>query len=208
MAPTIARTDAADRPQDAPGTGAAPGPGDARRAPADPAADPARDGPLFQDIARFRGILFDRLLRPHDVTMAQGWALLHLSQAERAEKTEDRSETAPNPNPAPAAAAAARRGMSQSDLARRLEIGVVATSKLIDRLESRGLVERRVDPGDRRSNRVHATPAGRALLRAMAEVQAEVDALAAAGIDPAELETALRVLAAMRGNLRAAIARG
>jgi len=34
--------------------------------------------PIFQDIARFRAIIFDNLLKPHDLTMSQGWVLVHL----------------------------------------------------------------------------------------------------------------------------------
>ena len=50
--------------------------------------------PLYQDIARFRAILFDSLLKPHDMTMSQGWVLVHLlrenglRQSELAERLE------------------------------------------------------------------------------------------------------------------------
>ena len=65
--------------------------------------------PLYQDIARFRAIMFDSLLKPHDMTMSQGWVLVHLLR---------------------------ENGLRQSELAERLEVATVTTSKLIDRLEA------------------------------------------------------------------------
>lgn len=137
-------------------------------------------GPVFQDIARFRGILFDGLLRPHDITMAQGWAVLSLTR---------------------------EAGQRQADLAAKLDIGTVTTSKLIDRLEARGFVERRADPGDRRSKRIFATAKARQIMDIMTQTQRQVDAIANTGIDPDELATAMKVLGQMRQNLKAAMAR-
>ncbi|CUH81124.1 MarR family winged helix-turn-helix transcriptional regulator [Tropicibacter naphthalenivorans] len=141
----------------------------------------ATKGPLFQDIARFRGIVFDALLRPHDITMSQGWAILHLV-------VED--------------------GLRQADLAERLDIATVTTSKLIDRLEARGFVERQADPDDRRSKRLYPTDKARAVFKTMTSTQREVDAIANAGIDTEELLITLKVLGQMRANLKAAIAGG
>lgn len=136
------------------------------------------NNPLFQDIARFRAILFDTFLKPHDMTMSQGWVLVHLVRED---------------------------GLRQWDLAERLEVATVTTSKLIDRLEERGFVERRTDPADRRSNRVFATSKARSLVKIMTQTIAEVDAIANAGVAPEDLETTLRVLRLMRQNLRTAI---
>lgn len=137
-------------------------------------------GPVFQDIARFRGILFDGLLRPHDITMAQGWAVLSLMR---------------------------EAGQRQADLAAKLDIGPVTTSKLIDRLEARGFVERRADPGDRRSKRIFATDKAHQLMDIMTETQRQVDTIANTGIEPEELVTAMKVLAKMRQNLKASMTR-
>jgi MarR family transcriptional regulator, organic hydroperoxide resistance regulator len=54
-----------------------------------------------------------------------------------------------------------REGLSQSDLAERLYVTKGNVSGLIDRLVDAGYVERRNAPGDRRSNAVFLTPAGR-----------------------------------------------
>lgn len=136
------------------------------------------NNPVFQDIARFRAILFDALLKPHDMTMSQGWVLVHLVR---------------------------ENGLRQWDLAQRLEVATVTTSKLIDRLEERGFVERRIDPEDRRSNRVFATSKARSLVKIMTQTVSEVDTIANAGVAPEELETTMRVLRLMRQNLRTVI---
>lgn len=136
------------------------------------------DNPLYQDIARFRAIMFDYFLKPHDMTMSQGWVLVHLVR---------------------------ENGLRQSELAERLEVATVTTSKLIDRLEARGYVERRPDPGDRRSNRVFATEQAKAIVKIMTKTIGNLDKIANQGIDPADLETNRRVLAKMRQNLRDAM---
>ena len=148
----------------------------------DLAADPKAsltedDNPVFQEIARFRSLVFDSLLKPHDMTMSQGWVLVHLLRED---------------------------GLKQSELAQRLEIATVTTSKLIDRLEARGYVLRRPDPEDRRSNRVHATEAAKGLVKIMTRTIAEVDAVANEGIADGDLEVTMRTLLKMRENLRAA----
>jgi len=38
----------------------------------------ADNNPVYQDIARFRAIIFGSLLKPHDMTMPQGWVMVHL----------------------------------------------------------------------------------------------------------------------------------
>lgn len=136
------------------------------------------NSPVFQDIARFRAILFDSILKPHDMTMSQGWVLVHLVR---------------------------ENGLRQSDLADRLEVATVTTSKLIDRLEARGYVERRPHPDDRRSNRVYATEQAKSLVKVMTRTIFEVDEISNKGIAAAELETTLRVLLRMRENLKTAI---
>ncbi|WP_050932105.1 MarR family winged helix-turn-helix transcriptional regulator [Aestuariivita boseongensis] len=140
----------------------------------------SKDGPIFQDIARFRGILFDRMLRPHNLTMSQGWVVMHLIRED---------------------------GLRQADLAERMNVATVTISKLIDRLVERGFVERKPDQSDRRTNRIFATPKARAMLRTMSEVQGKVDDIANAGIDTKDLAQTMRVLEQMRANLRTATGR-
>src|SRR6266699_2954728 len=49
---------------------------------------------------------------------------------------------------------------SQRELAQCLKFDASNVTAIVDRLEERGLVERRVDPSDRRVRRVVLTPAG------------------------------------------------
>jgi DNA-binding MarR family transcriptional regulator len=51
-------------------------------------------------------------------------------------------------------------GVIQRDLARMTRTTAGAVSSLLQGLERRGLVERRMEPGDDRSKRLHPTPAG------------------------------------------------
>ena len=55
-------------------------------------------------------------------------------------------------------------GLLQKELAEILEVEPITVARLIDRLEARGMVERRADPGDRRCWRLHLTEASRPLL--------------------------------------------
>lgn len=135
--------------------------------------------PIFQDLARFRAIIFDAKLKPHDMTMSQGFVLVHLWR---------------------------ENGLRQLDLAGRMQVATVTVSKLIDRLEERGFVERRADAKDRRSNRVFATDKGLAQVKTLTKTVLEVDKIANAGLDPEELAITLKVLGQMRENLKSEIA--
>ncbi len=55
-------------------------------------------------------------------------------------------------------------GLLQKELAEILEVEPITVARLVDRLEARGMVERRADPGDRRCWRLHLTEAARPLL--------------------------------------------
>jgi len=56
-------------------------------------------------------------------------------------------------------------GCPQVELSRQLIMHRSNVTGLVDRLEGRGLVERKDDPGDRRTNLVRLTPNGEKLLR-------------------------------------------
>lgn len=59
-------------------------------------------------------------------------------------------------------AAGGRRGVSQAEIAAALKASPSCVTRLIDRLEKRGLIDRRQHPTDRRINTVHVTSAGAA----------------------------------------------
>jgi DNA-binding MarR family transcriptional regulator len=66
-------------------------------------------------------------------------------------------------------------GLLQKELAELLEVEPITVARLIDRLESRAMVERRPDPTDRRCWRLHLTDASRPLL---GEIDEQLDDLA------------------------------
>src|SRR5262249_22367689 len=51
--------------------------------------------------------------------------------------------------------------LNQAGLAEQLEVEPITLSRLIDRMESAGLIERRADPADRRAYRLYLTEAAR-----------------------------------------------
>lgn len=133
---------------------------------------------LIHDVSRLRRQLFDQEMRPHGVTHVQWTTLAQLSRS-------------------------ATGGMTQVDLARLLDVGVVAVSRMLDRLEAIGLVERRADPGDRRANLVHLTPKADGILARMAEVSRQVNARLLEGLSAKEIAAMERGLATLKRNARA-----
>jgi DNA-binding MarR family transcriptional regulator len=91
--------------------------------------------------------------------------------------------------------------MTPGQVAQATELPSSTTTRVLDRLEAKGLVERRPDSGDRRKTWVHANPfddprvtaAYGEILRQMDEVHA--------GFTVAELQTVLRYLDAIK-NVR------
>jgi len=57
-----------------------------------------------------------------------------------------------------------RPGLSQNELASLVEVEPITVGRLVDRLETRGIVERRNDPKDRRIHRLHLTGEARPIL--------------------------------------------
>jgi DNA-binding MarR family transcriptional regulator len=65
------------------------------------------------------------------------------------------------------------RPPTQARLAEHAGTDAMMTSQVLRRLEARGLLDRRPDPGDSRARRLRLTPAGSALTaRALADVEA------------------------------------
>lgn len=92
-------------------------------------------------------------------------------------------------------------GMSQSELATEVEVEPITVARLIDRLEVRGLVERRHDPHDRRLRRLHLTACARPLLEEVDSLRAELNEATTQGIDPSTLACLLQALLQMKANL-------
>ena len=66
------------------------------------------------------------------------------------------------------------KGMTQTELARLLELERASVGQAIDALERKQLVERTKSPGDRRVWRIHATEKGRLLVPALRETINEI----------------------------------
>lgn len=95
-------------------------------------------------------------------------------------------------------------GLKGGELAARLRVEPPTVTRMIQRLEGCGLVERRKDPDDARSFRVCLTEKGRALEDPVAERWDQVEEKAFRGMSEAEKTLLRGLLARVRENLGAA----
>src|SRR5690242_15646567 len=91
-------------------------------------------------------------------------------------------------------------GLRQIELADMLDIEPITLSRIVDRLEESGLVERRPDPSDRRAWRLHVTAKAQPLIAKLRAVADEMTSDAFAGIDPKHIEIIRQVLGRVREN--------
>lgn len=89
---------------------------------------------------------------------------------------------------------AADPGSTTSEVAAAIHSSPAATSGLLARMESAGLIVRRADPADRRTIRVGLAPAGADAMADISEAITELNDLITAGFSPEELETVARWL--------------
>lgn len=135
-------------------------------------------GFLFSDIARFRGIIFESLMKPHGLTHAQAYVLNQLF-------LED--------------------GLTQTELSTRMNVGTVTVSGLVDRLEARGFVRRSADSRDRRAKTVWLSDSASGLLEHMVREFGTMNDIATAGLSDDEIVEMTRMLRIVRSNLAAEI---
>jgi MarR family transcriptional regulator for hemolysin len=95
-------------------------------------------------------------------------------------------------------------GLQQAKLAKLLDIQPITLTRLVDRLCSSGLVERRADANDRRANRLYLTPAARPLMVKLRSLRDEINQTALAHLKPAEADRLLVQLEQIKENVRAA----
>ena len=88
--------------------------------------------------------------------------------------------------------------LSMSRLAEALDVSVASATGIVDRMEQRGLVERRREPDDRRVVLVHVTEAGSAIFRDLAEQRRQMLIPVLERMTDEELESFLVGLRAMR----------
>ena len=96
-------------------------------------------------------------------------------------------------------------GLSQKELAELLEVEPISVARLIDRLEERGMVERRSDPGDRRVWRLHLLAPARPVLAALHEERVAILANATLGLAPETVAALGDALARMKNNVVAGL---
>jgi DNA-binding MarR family transcriptional regulator len=95
----------------------------------------------------------------------------------------------------------ASEGQSQNALAELLRIPASSMVALIDHLEERGLVERRLHPTDRRSRTLHMTEAGRDLLARATVLAMGLEMTICRGFEEADRAQMLERLAQIADNL-------
>ena len=129
---------------------------------------------LLHDVARLLRVDADKRARAHGMTRAQ-WAILIWLERQP--------------------------GISQKELAELLEVEPITVARLVDRLEGRGMVERRPDPRDRRIWRLHLAGAAPIVLADINEQRADMTRMVAAGVDHEDLETMTGALMRMKVTL-------
>jgi len=92
----------------------------------------------------------------------------------------------------------AQPGLLQKELAEILEVEPITVARLIDRLEARGMVERRSDPADRRCWRLHLGEAAQPLLGEINTHLTEMAAALCQGLPDATLDATAIALTHMR----------
>jgi MarR family transcriptional regulator, transcriptional regulator for hemolysin len=129
---------------------------------------------LLHDVARLLRVDADKRARLHGMTRAQ-WAILIWLERQP--------------------------GISQKELSEILEVEPITVARLIDRLEARGMVERRPDPRDRRIWRLHLQAPARAVLHEIDDQRADMTRLVTAGIDDNSIEIMTEALMRMKATL-------
>ncbi|NIJ39014.1 DNA-binding MarR family transcriptional regulator [Sphingopyxis panaciterrae] len=92
-------------------------------------------------------------------------------------------------------------GIRQGPLAELIEVEPITLSRMIDRLEESGLVERRADPTDRRAWQLHLTAQAEPLLDNLRQTAKAVVAEATEGLSDAERDELARLVERVRTNL-------
>ena len=90
---------------------------------------------------------------------------------------------------------------SVTDLARAADLNPGAMTRLLDKLEARGLLVRVADPNDRRALHIHLTEAGVAMWRDIDQCGQRVRERALQGMDEATRTQLTRLLEQVRDNL-------
>lgn len=91
-------------------------------------------------------------------------------------------------------------GENQGYYAERLEVEPISLTRMIDRMEESGLIERRRDPADRRAWRLFLTERSRQVIDQVRAKLAGLEEEMVAGLAPPEREALASFLEAIRSN--------
>lgn len=131
---------------------------------------------LLHDLARMMRTRFDQRARTRGMTRAQWVILGRLSR---------------------------QPGISQNEMAAICEVEPITVGRLIDRLEARGLVERRADPTDRRIRRLHLLPAAQPILDEITSYRERLTTEVFSGLGERECSELVDTLLHIKSNLNA-----
>jgi DNA-binding MarR family transcriptional regulator len=131
-------------------------------------------GFLLHDVARLMRKRFEQNARALGLTRSQCQVLAHLARNE---------------------------GIQQSGLADILEVEPITLTRLLDRLEEAGLVERRAHATDRRIRQLFLTEKAHPLLAEIFAIGATTRAEALEGVAEAERDQLFGLLSRMKSNL-------
>ena len=133
-------------------------------------------GFLVQDVARLLKRHFERRARQAGlpITRRQAAVMIYVSRHE---------------------------GVSQAEVAARLDLEPISLVRLLDKLCEDGMVERRAHPTDRRVRTLWLTPAAGPVLQRILEINREIRAEAFAGMPPAARGAFIDALEQAKENL-------
>ena len=135
---------------------------------------PDNPGYLIGDLSRMIRIVYDRRVEPLGMTRSQRRVMIRLSR---------------------------REGCAQTELASKLEIRKPTLGKLIGRLEAKGWVERRADPGDARTRRLFLTGPAKPILDRMYGHSGDVLEGMLDGLSGQDADRLHATLSHIKGNL-------
>ena len=129
---------------------------------------------LLHDVARLLKKRLEQNSRGSGLTRSQWQILAHLAQNE---------------------------GINQKGLAELLEIEPITLGRIVDKLETLGLIERRPHPTDRRTWLLHLVEAARPKLEQIRELGDATHREAMAGVSEDDGQCLLKTLESMKANL-------
>lgn len=131
-------------------------------------------GTMLSDVSRLMRRCYDESARGIGVTRPQWQVLIVLNRHE---------------------------GTNQGNLAELLDVEPITLSRMVDRLQEAGLIERQPDPADRRAWRLFLTAKARNLLEELRPLGKQLMETALDGISETDQDSLRRILGRIRQNL-------